>query len=125
MAVVEFARNVCGLCANSTEIDKNCSYPVINILEEQKKVMDKGGTMRLGDYPSIIRANSLVQELYGCQEVYERHRHRYEVNPKYQEILENKGLILSENPPIKLLLNLLNYQKKNIPTLSQHRRILS
>ncbi len=103
MAVIEFARNVCGLSgANSMEIEKT-SCPVINILEEQKQITNKGGTMRLGAYPAILKENTLVHRLYKKIEVSERHRHRYEVNPKYHEILEQGGLILSGMSPDRKL----------------------
>ena len=100
MAVVEFARNVCNLpSAHSTEIVENCSEPVVDILEEQKKILDKGGTMRLGAYPALIAEGSLVHSLYGSLEVSERHRHRYEVNPKYHDVLKNHGLVFSGFSP--------------------------
>jgi len=105
LAVVEFARNVCGLKgANSAEIDKKTKHPVIDILPEQKKIKDKGGTMRLGAYPAIIKENTLVWELYGKnREVSERHRHRYEVNPEYHKILLQKGMVFSGMSPDRKL----------------------
>ena len=100
MAVIEFARNVCGLeGANSTEIDKGTTYPVVAILEEQKDIKDKGGTMRLGAHKALIKEGSKVFELYGKDEVSERHRHRYEVNPEYHKVLEEKGLVFSGISP--------------------------
>jgi CTP synthase len=94
LAVVEFARNVCGLeKANSTEMNPGTEDPVIDILPEQKEVTSKGGTMRLGKYKAIV--NGKIQELYGSEEVYERHRHRYEVNVDYHHILRDNGLKLS------------------------------
>lgn len=100
MAVIEFARNVCGLKgANSTETDKDCEHPVVDILESQKGVEDKGGTMRLGACEAFLKEGSKVFSLYGCDEVSERHRHRYEVNPTYHEALEGKGLVLSGISP--------------------------
>jgi len=100
MAVIEFARNVCGLeGANTTEVDENCSHPVVNILEEQKKIENKGGTMRLGAYTAVIKEDSRVFDLYGSDEVSERHRHRYEINPDYHRALEGKGLVLSGLSP--------------------------
>ena len=96
MAVIEFARNVCDLeGANSTEMDPDTPYPVIDILPEQKEVSDKGGTMRLGGYPAILKENSLVRSLYGVKEVSERHRHRYEVNPEYHAVIQEKGMVFS------------------------------
>lgn len=95
LAVVEFARNVCGLVgAHTTEIDLRTAHPVIDILPEQKAMFQKGGTMRLGAYEAFL-APGKVRELYGADSVKERHRHRYEVNPLYHTILENKGLVLS------------------------------
>ncbi|MBM3200264.1 CTP synthase (glutamine hydrolyzing) [Candidatus Woesearchaeota archaeon] len=96
MAVAEFARNVCKLeGANSTEIDPKTKYPVIDILPEQKNVTSKGGTMRLGAYDAYILKNSKVYELYNSVKVSERHRHRYEVNPEYHKVLQEKGMLLS------------------------------
>jgi len=96
LAVIEFARNVCGLeGANSTEMDPNTSHPVIDILPEQKEISDKGGTMRLGAYPAVLKEGSLVYSLYGREEVSERHRHRYEVNPDYHSRISEKGMLFS------------------------------
>jgi CTP synthase len=108
LAVVEFARNVCGLKkANSTEFDPKTPYPVIDILPEQKKIIREsryGATMRLGAYPAILKKGSLVWLLYGKKEkVSERHRHRYEVNPKFHEILQKNGLVFSGISPDKRL----------------------
>lgn len=95
-AVIEFARNVCGLIeADSTEFRKKTKVPVISLLEEQKKIKDLGGTMRLGVYPCRLKKNSLAFKLYKKQEVCERHRHRYEFNNKYKKILEKKDLVFS------------------------------
>ncbi len=104
LAVVEFARNVCGLKdANSTEINPNTPHPVIDILPEQKKLLKEckyGATMRLGAQPAILKEGSLVWKLYGKRKmVKERHRHRYEVNPAYHEILQKHGLIFSGISP--------------------------
>ena len=96
LAVIEFARNVCGLTgANSTEIVPDTPHPIIDILPEQKGVTDKGGTMRLGAYPAVLKEGSLVHSLYRKAEVSERHRHRYEVNPDYHRILEENGMVFS------------------------------
>ncbi|HLC78785.1 MAG TPA: CTP synthase (glutamine hydrolyzing) [Candidatus Nanoarchaeia archaeon] len=99
MAVIEFARNICGLNANSTEIDPTCEHPVIDILEEQKSIESKGGTMRLGSHTAFIKEGSIVHRLYANTKVEERHRHRYEVNPKYHKDLIANGLILSGVSP--------------------------
>ena len=96
LAVIEFARHVCGLDgANSTEIDPNTPHPVIDILPEQKEIMDKGGTMRLGAYTAVLKEDSLVRALYQTPEVSERHRHRYEVNPVYHPAIAEKGMVFS------------------------------
>ena len=93
MAVVEFARNVLNLQdANSREIDPRCLNPVIDLMENQKKISVKGGTMRLGAYPCKITKNSKLYECYKEDLVYERHRHRYEFNNKYLEIFEANGM---------------------------------
>ncbi len=99
-AVIEFARNVCGLeGANSTEFDEETRYPVIALMDEQRRVVQKGGTMRLGAYPCFLKPGTKIAEIYGTQLVYERHRHRYEVNPRYHEILERHGMVLGGISP--------------------------
>ncbi len=96
LAVVEFARNVCGLRdANSTEVNPKTSNPVVMILPEQKKVRELGGTMRLGAETAQLRKGTIVAGLYQSNVAVERHRHRYEVNPKYHRILERHGLVIS------------------------------
>lgn len=96
LAVIEYARNVCGLKeANSTEIDPDTPYPVIDILPEQRKIKDKGGTMRLGSYEALLTKGTLVHRLYGKESVFERHRHRYEVNPDYHQMLQSSGMVFS------------------------------
>jgi len=108
LAVVEYARNVCGLKdANSTEVDKNTSNPVIDFIPEQVKIIRDsryGATMRLGSYPAVLTKGTLIQKLYGQNTVNERHRHRYEVNPKYVEILEKSGLVFSGKSPDGILM---------------------
>jgi CTP synthase len=109
LAVVEYARNVCGLKgANSTEVEKNTPYPVIDFIPDQVKIVTEsryGATMRLGAYPAILSEGSVVRKLYGDQnKVYERHRHRYEVNPQYIETLEKKGLVFSGRSPDGVLM---------------------
>lgn len=97
MAVIEYARNVLGLeDAGSTEMNENTKNPVISLMEEQKTVTNKGGTMRLGAWDCKLVNGSLVQKIYGgAKEIKERHRHRYEFNNAYKEQLENAGLIAS------------------------------
>ena len=96
LAVIEFSRNVCELKdANSTEIVPDTPYPVIDILPEQKEVSEKGGTMRLGAYPAVLKKGSLVRSLYDAEAVSERHRHRYEVNPEFHSIIVERGMAFS------------------------------
>ena len=100
MAVVEFARNVLGIKdANSAEFDSNSKNPVIHIMEDQKQVSTKGGTMRLGAYPCILKEGTKAKQLYGETEISERHRHRYEYNNEYKEKFERAGLICSGTSP--------------------------
>lgn len=101
MAVIEFARNVLHLKdAHSTEMDANTSNAVIDLMEEQKKVTNKGGTMRLGAYPCTLREGSRVKEIYGgASAISERHRHRYEFNDTYLPAFEDKGMIASGKNP--------------------------
>jgi len=96
MAVVEFARNVCGLAnADSTEFEAETPHPVIDILPEQYEVEDMGGTMRLGAHETTILPGTLAEELYEAEACTERHRHRYEVNPEYIDRLESAGMTFS------------------------------
>jgi CTP synthase len=100
MAAIEFARNVLGLKeAHSTEMDPNSKEPVIDLMEEQKKITAKGGTMRLGAYPCEIKENTLAAAIYGTSPISERHRHRWEFNNKYLEAFENAGMIASGKNP--------------------------
>ena len=105
MAAIEFARNVLGLKdAHSTEMDETTQNPVIDLMEEQKKVTAKGGTMRLGSYPCEIKENSLAHQIYGTCRIEERHRHRWEFNNKYLNDFENAGMMASgKNPDIGLV----------------------
>lgn len=116
MAVIEFARNVCMLQrANTTEVDEKSIYPVIDFMEEQKEVQNKGGTMRLGAHAALIKENSLVNSLYGSSKISERHRHRYEVNPKFHEILEQNGLLISGASPDGKLVEFIEISKESHP----------
>ena len=93
MAVIEYARNILGYTdANSTEMNSQTSHPVISLMEEQKNIVDKGGTMRLGAWKCAIEENSLAYKIYNKNVISERHRHRYEFNNEYRELLENAGL---------------------------------
>lgn len=99
-AVIEFARNVCNLeGANSTEFDPGTPNPVIDLMESQKSITEKGGTMRVGSYRAIIKEGSLVRKIYGCDEISERHRHRYEVNPAFVQTLVDHGLVVAGVSP--------------------------
>jgi CTP synthase len=112
-AVIEFARDVCGLVgANSTEFRKT-KHPVISLLAEQEKIKDLGGTMRLGAYPCKIKRNSLAFRVYAKTLISERHRHRYEFNNKYRKIMEKKGMVLSGIYPKKNLVEII--ELKNHP----------
>jgi len=119
LAVVEFARSIAGLKrANSTEIDIKTPHPVIDILPEQRekiKNADYGGTMRLGAYRAILTEGTIVQGAYGSVEISERHRHRYEVNPKYIARLEAKGMVFSGKSPDKRLMETMELSRETHP----------
>src|SRR5437867_3623042 len=100
MAVVEFARNVCGLNgANSSEFNEKSPHPVIHLMRTQKGIETKGGTMRLGAYPGVLQEESLALKLYGKKRISERHRHRYEFNNSYRDLFVRNGMILSGLSP--------------------------
>jgi CTP synthase len=100
IATIEFARNVCGLGgANSTEFDPLTPHPVIHILEDQIGVTEKGASMRLGSWTTVLGKNTLAHQVYGASEIQERHRHRYEFNMAYREEMEKKGFRLSGLSP--------------------------
>jgi CTP synthase len=100
LAVVEFARSVAALeRANSSEFDENTPHPVIDLLPDQRDVTDMGGTMRLGAYPCVLEDGTVARRLYGAGEISERHRHRYEFNPEYKDVLVEKGLKISGTSP--------------------------
>ena len=100
VAIIEFARNVCGLTdTNSTEFQPDCPTPVISLLPTQRGVQDLGGTMRLGAYPARLRNRSRAAQAYGTTEISERHRHRWEVNNAYRDLLAEHGLRLSGQSP--------------------------
>jgi CTP synthase len=107
-ASIEFARNVCNLKgANSTEFDVNTPHPVISLLEEQKKLVCKGGTMRLGAQPCILQAGSKAAKAYARQSISERHRHRYEFNNAYKEIFLASGMVFSGHSPDEQLVEVM------------------
>jgi len=108
VATIEFARNVCGIKnANSTEFDKNAAEPVISLLEEQRGVRNKGGSMRLGTWPTKIVRGTIAAKIYGRDEVMERHRHRYEFNMKYRDRMTEKGFLISGTSPDGMLAELI------------------
>ena len=99
-ATIEFARNVCGMPeANSTEFNKRTRFPVIDLMEHQKKVKEKGGTMRLGSYPCILKDGSRAHGVYQKFLINERHRHRYEFNNAFRKVFEDKGMTFSGTSP--------------------------
>jgi CTP synthase len=115
-AVIEFARDACGLAgANSSEFDPISPHPVIDLMDEQKAVVDMGGTMRLGAYPAKLLAGSVAREAYGEEVVYERHRHRYEVNNRYRQTLEEHGMVLSGTSPDGLLVEYIELPRPTHP----------
>ena len=100
VSIIEFARHVCGLNnAHSIELDSNTSHPVIALMPDQNDVEDIGGTLRLGSYPCILDKTSKAYEVYKSEEIHERHRHRYEVNNDYRNILTEKGMKLCGTSP--------------------------
>lgn len=108
LTVIEYARNVAGMKgANSIELDENTPYPVISLMEEQKKIQNMGGTMRLGAYPCVLKEGTRAYQAYeGQKEIEERHRHRYEVNDEYIPQLEEKGLTFSGMSPDGVLVEM-------------------
>ena len=95
-AVIEFAKNVCGIeGAASSEFDAQCANPVIDLMSDQEADGDKGGTMRLGAYRCVVKAGTVARECYGESEIYERHRHRWEVNNRYRRKFEENGMVIS------------------------------
>jgi CTP synthase len=114
IAVIEFARNVLKLAgANSTEFDASAPHPVINMMEEQKKIIDKGATMRLGSYECALTPGTQAAKAYGEPSVRERHRHRYEVNNAYVEQLKRGGMVISGVNPRRNLVEIV--ELKNHP----------
>lgn len=112
MMVIEYARDACGMeGANSDEIDKSTKYPVIALLPEQMRIEEKGGTMRLGSYPCILDPTTRSYSLYKKKLIHERHRHRYEVNPKFVEQLEQGGLVISGRSPKKGIVEMAEWKE--------------
>ncbi len=119
LAVIEYARDVLGWKkAQTAEIDPNSSYPVIDIMPEQKKLMAEknyGGTMRLGAYPCLLKKGTIASEAYSKTEISERHRHRYEVNPDFIAEIEKAGLVFSGISPDKTLMEIAELPKTKHP----------
>ena len=116
MAVCEFARNVAGLPgAMSSEFEPECTYPVIDLMPDQEDVTDKGGTMRLGAYPCKVVPGTLASEAYGEELIYERHRHRYEVNNAYRKQLTDAGMVISGLSPDNRLVEMLELPESMHP----------
>ena len=114
MAVIEFTRNVIGLKdANSTEMDKNTSNPVISLMKDQKFIVDKGGTMRLGSWECIVKEKSKAFEIYNSQTINERHRHRWELNNDYLSQLEKFGLKASGTNPKTGLVEIIEFPEND------------
>jgi CTP synthase len=116
MSVIEYARNVLGIKdANSEEFDEKTENQVIHIMENQKDIDKKGGTMRLGAYPCLLKSKSLAEEIYGTKEISERHRHRFEYNNDYKEKLESAGLICSGTSPDGNLVEIVELSREKHP----------
>ena len=116
MAVIEFARNVCGLeNSNSTEIETSCSNPVIDILPEQKDISELGGNMRLGGQDVEVKGGSFANEMYSSNLVRERFRHRWECNPEYIKTLEENGLVFSGKAPGREIMQILELSREKHP----------
>jgi CTP synthase len=108
LAVVEFARHVCGLTgASSSELDPSTPHPVVDLMPDQRGVTDKGATMRLGSYPCVLAEGSRAAEAYGQTAISERHRHRWEVNNTYRDQLARGGLMMSGVSPDKRLVEVI------------------
>ena len=116
MAVIEFARNVLKYNdANSVEFDENTVHPVIHIMENQKNITKKGGTMRLGAYPCVLKQGTYARKIYGEEKISERHRHRYEFNNDYREEIEKAGLKISGTSPNGNLVEIVELEEENHP----------
>lgn len=119
LLTIEFARNILGLKdANTTEIDRETKNPVIDIMTEQKKNLEDknyGATMRLGAYPAVLKKGTIAYEAYGTEKISERHRHRWEVNPKYVERLEKAGLVFSGISPDRKLMEIAELPQSEHP----------
>ena len=104
VAAIEFARNVLEIAdADSGEFDEDCSHKIIDFMPDQYGDIPKGGTMRLGAYPCVIREGSLLEQIYGERQISERHRHRYEFNNEYRDRFEEAGMVIAGTSPDGLL----------------------
>lgn len=113
IAVIEYARNVAGITdAHSGEFNEQCANKVIDFMPGQSEDIDKGGTLRLGSYPCVIKPGSKMEEYYGKKEIFERHRHRYEFNNDYRDILQKAGLVLSGVSPDERLVETVELTEK-------------
>ena len=116
LAAVEFARNVLKLeGAHSTEIDKNTPHPIIDLLADQENVENKGGTLRLGVYPCKLKKGTKAYEAYQTEEIFERHRHRYEFNNEYRNIMEEAGFVFSGTSPEGDLMEIVELKDEDHP----------
>ena len=112
MAVIEYSRNAAGLSsANSIEMDENCKTPVIDLMESQKSIVNKGGTMRLGAWDCSLSENSLAHKAYGSQTISERHRHRYEFNDAFKERIFDQDFVVTGTNPETGLVEIIEYKK--------------
>ena len=112
MAVIEYSRNAAGLSlANSIEMDENCKTPVIDLMESQKSIVNKGGTMRLGAWDCSLSENSLAHKAYGSQTISERHRHRYEFNDAFKEKIFDQDFVVTGTNPETGLVEIIEYKK--------------
>ena len=108
MAVIEFARNVLHIKdADSTENNPDSPQPVIHMMEEQKKIMNLGATMRLGAFPCVLKKGTAARKCYGKENISERHRHRYEFNNAYRQQFEDAGMIISGQSPDGMLVEII------------------
>ncbi len=119
LAVIEFARNVVGMkTAHTTEIDKETVFPVIDIMEDQKKIIASGtygATMRLGAYPAMLKKGTIARKAYGVETIFERHRHRFEVNPAFIEQITDAGLVFSGTSPDHKLMEIAELPRDKHP----------
>ena len=111
-AIIEFSKNVCQIQdATSEEFDEEAEHKLIHFMEEQKNILKKGGTMRLGSYPCVLKEGTKAHAIYETDLILERHRHRYEVNNKYRELLESKGMIFSGLSPDEKLVEMIELKE--------------